>query len=200
MTFASASVPITIFLAGDVMTGRGVDQILPTPSKPELNEDYVKRATDYVAFAARVHGPIHAPVAPAYIWGDALSVLQQVKPTASLVNLETSVTVSAVRGWPKRSTCFAGQGSGPQVRDAISWTQRVSEDARRSRTTLRSLATFERAGLRPLVAEVKARDPAVERRPAHCRPADLHHSRNVAQMPLRSTHPAIAEIADRKST
>jgi poly-gamma-glutamate synthesis protein (capsule biosynthesis protein) len=94
MTFASASVPITIFLAGDVMTGRGVDQILPTPSKPELNEDYVKRATDYVAFAARVHGPIHAPVAPAYIWGDALSVLQQVKPTASLVNLETSVTVS----------------------------------------------------------------------------------------------------------
>jgi len=56
MTVPSAPVPTTIFLAGDVMTGRGVDQILPTPSKPELNEDYVKRATDYVAFAARVHG------------------------------------------------------------------------------------------------------------------------------------------------
>ena len=94
MTVPSAPVPTTIFLAGDVMTGRGVDQILPVPSKPELYEDFVKRATDYVALAARVHGPIQSPVAPAYIWGDALPVLQQVKPAASLVNLETSVTVS----------------------------------------------------------------------------------------------------------
>jgi poly-gamma-glutamate synthesis protein (capsule biosynthesis protein) len=26
--------PITIFMCGDVMTGRGIDQILPNPSDP----------------------------------------------------------------------------------------------------------------------------------------------------------------------
>jgi poly-gamma-glutamate synthesis protein (capsule biosynthesis protein) len=31
---------VTLFLCGDVMTGRGVDQILPHPSKPELHEPY----------------------------------------------------------------------------------------------------------------------------------------------------------------
>ena len=86
--------PVTIFLAGDVMTGRGVDQILPVPSKPELRENHVKHAATYAALAERAHGPIPAPVEPSYIWGYGLPVLQQVKPAASLVNLETSITVS----------------------------------------------------------------------------------------------------------
>lgn len=94
MTSAAEAAPITIFLAGDVMTGRGVDQILGTPSKPELREDFVKKATDYVALAEREHGPIRRSAAPSYIWGDALPVLEQVKPAASLINLETAVTVS----------------------------------------------------------------------------------------------------------
>ena len=29
---------VKIFLCGDVMTGRGIDQILPYPSNPELKE------------------------------------------------------------------------------------------------------------------------------------------------------------------
>ncbi len=36
--------PITIFFCGDVMTGRGIDQILPHPSDPILYEPYVKNA------------------------------------------------------------------------------------------------------------------------------------------------------------
>ena len=34
-------VVITIFLCGDVMIGRGIDQILPHASDPTLHEPYV---------------------------------------------------------------------------------------------------------------------------------------------------------------
>ena len=33
---------ITIFLCGDVMIGRGIDQILPNPGDPSLHEPYVR--------------------------------------------------------------------------------------------------------------------------------------------------------------
>ncbi|MGH8643177.1 MAG: CapA family protein, partial [Gammaproteobacteria bacterium] len=39
---------ITLFLCGDVMTGRGVDQALPHPSDPILYEPYIKNAIAYV--------------------------------------------------------------------------------------------------------------------------------------------------------
>ena len=38
---------ITLFLCGDVMTGRGVDQILAHPSSPSLHEPLVRSALDY---------------------------------------------------------------------------------------------------------------------------------------------------------
>lgn len=94
MTRVTEAAPMTIFLSGDVMTGRGVDQIFPTPSKRELREDFVKDARGYVGLAERAHGPIGRPVAHSYVWGHALAVLAEVKPKASLVNLETSITVS----------------------------------------------------------------------------------------------------------
>jgi poly-gamma-glutamate capsule biosynthesis protein CapA/YwtB (metallophosphatase superfamily) len=90
---------VTLFLAGDVMTARGIDQILPHPSKPELREPYVHSAVTYVELAIRVHGPVPMPVEPAYVWGDALDILEHRAPVASLVNLETSVTVSDAY-WP----------------------------------------------------------------------------------------------------
>ena len=37
---------VTLFLAGDVMLGRGVDQILPHPGDPALREGYVHDARD----------------------------------------------------------------------------------------------------------------------------------------------------------
>jgi poly-gamma-glutamate synthesis protein (capsule biosynthesis protein) len=85
---------VNLFLAGDVMTGRGVDQVLPHPSSPELFESYVRDARTYVEFAEQANGPIEQPAGFAWIWGDALSVLRRAEPDARIVNLETSVTRS----------------------------------------------------------------------------------------------------------
>lgn len=91
-----ADVPgtITLFLAGDVMTGRGVDQTLPHPGGPALRESYIKDARDYVALAEERNGPIPRPTDFHRPWGAALAVLDDTAPDARIVNLETSVTVS----------------------------------------------------------------------------------------------------------
>ncbi len=62
---------IKLFLCGDVMTGRGVDQVLPFPGEPRLCEPYVTSAVEYVRLAERMNGPIPRPVDFAYVWGDA---------------------------------------------------------------------------------------------------------------------------------
>ncbi|MGW2648876.1 CapA family protein [Streptomyces sp. NPDC001393] len=85
---------VTLFLCGDVMLGRGVDQILPHPGSPVLREGYVTDARSYVELAEAVSGPIPAPVDPAWPWGEALGLLDEVAPDARIVNLETAVTCS----------------------------------------------------------------------------------------------------------
>jgi poly-gamma-glutamate synthesis protein (capsule biosynthesis protein) len=90
---------VTLFLSGDVMTGRGIDQVLAHPSDPRLYEPHVKSARDYVALAERVNGPLSRPVDDAYIWGDALATLDRLRPDVRIVNLETSVTTSDA-AWP----------------------------------------------------------------------------------------------------
>ena len=85
---------IKIFMCGDVMTGRGIDQVLPHPSDPRIYESYLKSATGYVKLAEEVNGPIQQPVSFAYIWGDALEELNRVAPHVRLINLETSITTS----------------------------------------------------------------------------------------------------------
>ena len=87
-----ASSTITLFLAGDVMTGRGVDQILPHPGAAELREGYIRDARDYVALAEAVSGPIPRPVDPAWPWGEALAIIGEAEPDVRVVNLETSIT------------------------------------------------------------------------------------------------------------
>ena len=91
---AMNSQSVTLFLCGDVMTGRGIDQILPHPSKPQLYEMYVKDVRDYVKLAERVNGPITKPVDFTYIWGDALAELERKAPDLRIINLETAVTSS----------------------------------------------------------------------------------------------------------
>ncbi|HEY5618506.1 MAG TPA: CapA family protein [Vicinamibacterales bacterium] len=86
--------PITLFLAGDVMTGRGVDQILARPSGPGLHEPFVTDAREYVRLAEQVSGPVPRGVASDYIWGDALAQWERMTPAARIVNLETSITSS----------------------------------------------------------------------------------------------------------
>jgi len=82
------------FLCGDVMIGRGIDQILPHPCDPTLHEDYVHSARDYVDLAEQTNGPIPRRAAPAYIWGAALDELRRAQPDARIINLETSITRS----------------------------------------------------------------------------------------------------------
>ena len=40
-TTHASKTAITLFLCGDVMTGRGIDQVLPHPGDPRLHEPYV---------------------------------------------------------------------------------------------------------------------------------------------------------------
>lgn len=87
-------VGVTLWLAGDVMTARGIDQILPHPGDPRILESYMISAVDYVRLAERVTGPIPHPVDFAYVWGDALAWLERQAPDLRLINLETAVTTS----------------------------------------------------------------------------------------------------------
>lgn len=86
---------VTLFVCGDVMLGRGVDQILARPGDPVLREGYVSDARSYVTMAESVSGPIPAPVDPSWPWGEALPVLESHAPDVRIVNLETSITRSA---------------------------------------------------------------------------------------------------------
>jgi poly-gamma-glutamate synthesis protein (capsule biosynthesis protein) len=84
----------TLFLCGDVMTGRGIDQVLPHPCRPNLYERVVRSAREYVSLAEHAHGAIRRPVDFRYVWGVALEELARRTPDARIINLETSVTTS----------------------------------------------------------------------------------------------------------
>jgi poly-gamma-glutamate capsule biosynthesis protein CapA/YwtB (metallophosphatase superfamily) len=92
---------LTVWLAGDVMTGRGIDQIQAHPVAPVLYESWVRDARDYVRLAEQASGPVPAPVAPDYIWGDALAEIEKRQPEVRLVNLETAITTSQAP-WPDK--------------------------------------------------------------------------------------------------
>lgn len=83
---------VTLFLSGDVMLGRGIDQIMPVSAPPRLYEPSLTDARQYIRLAEKVSGPIPRPVDPAYVWGDALEELAAFGPAARIVNLETAVT------------------------------------------------------------------------------------------------------------
>jgi poly-gamma-glutamate capsule biosynthesis protein CapA/YwtB (metallophosphatase superfamily) len=85
---------IKMFMCGDIMTGRGIDQVLPYPSDPVLYEPYIKDARQYVDIAEKMSGPIPRRVDFSYIWGDAAGELDRSAPDLRLINLETSVTES----------------------------------------------------------------------------------------------------------
>jgi poly-gamma-glutamate synthesis protein (capsule biosynthesis protein) len=84
----------TVLLAGDVMTGRGIDQVMLEPLPPVLYEPWVHDAREYVRLAEKASGAIPAPVDMAYIWGDALAEMDRLAPDVRIVNLETAVTRS----------------------------------------------------------------------------------------------------------
>ena len=83
---------VKIFLSGDVMTGRGLDQALPNPVDPQIYEPYIKDARDYLLLAKRKSGAFDTPLSYDYIWGDAFEIFENQKPDLKIINLETAVT------------------------------------------------------------------------------------------------------------
>jgi poly-gamma-glutamate capsule biosynthesis protein CapA/YwtB (metallophosphatase superfamily) len=88
----SRELPLRVFLSGDVMTGRGIDQILPHACDPRIYEPVMSSAEGYVRLAEKANGAIARPVNFEYIWGAALEELKDGGADAYLVNLETSIT------------------------------------------------------------------------------------------------------------
>ncbi|MHB9155947.1 MAG: CapA family protein [Endomicrobiales bacterium] len=88
-------------MCGDVMTGRGIDQVLPHPGNPAIFEPFMTSARGYVELAETATGPVPKPVSFSYIWGDALEELERAGPDARIINLETSVTRSGDH-WPDK--------------------------------------------------------------------------------------------------
>jgi poly-gamma-glutamate synthesis protein (capsule biosynthesis protein) len=86
--------PVTIFMCGDVMPGRGIDQILPHPGDPTIHESYMKSAKGYVEIAERMNGQIPRGAGYSYIWGDVFEELEHIQPDLRIINLETSITKS----------------------------------------------------------------------------------------------------------
>jgi len=93
--------PICVFLCGDVMTGRGIGQVLPHPGNPVLHEPFVHDAREYVRLAEGAHGPIPRPMHFGCVWGDALVELQRAGTDVRIINLETSITASEDY-WPDK--------------------------------------------------------------------------------------------------
>lgn len=96
---------LTLLLTGDVMVGRGIDQVLQHPSAPQLHEPFIRDARDYVRMAEALNGRIPVPVPPDYIWGEALSEMEHHAPDLRLINLETAVTTSG-RAWPGKDVHY----------------------------------------------------------------------------------------------
>lgn len=92
---------LRLFLAGDLMTGRGIDQAMRRSVDPQLHEAFVRDAREYLHLAERAHGPIDVPLDPVDIWGEALAALDEAGPAVRIVNLETAVTDRG-EPWPDK--------------------------------------------------------------------------------------------------
>lgn len=91
--------PMRVALAGDVMIGRGVDQIMRHPGDPTLYETWARSALRYVELAEQRSGPLPRHVDPDYVWGDSGRRLDDLGVDIRVVNLETAVTARG-RPWP----------------------------------------------------------------------------------------------------
>jgi poly-gamma-glutamate synthesis protein (capsule biosynthesis protein) len=153
------SADLTFFLSGDVMLGRGIDQVLPHPVPPQLYEPYVRSALGYVELAERASGALPRPVDFGYVWGEALEELRSRAPVARIVNLETAVTLSGdpwpgkgihYRMHPRNAPCLSAAGIDCCVlgnNHVLDWGHAGLEE---------TLDTLHRAGLRTAGAGLDA--------------------------------------------
>lgn len=97
---------LTLLLAGDIMTGRGIDQLLPHPGSPALHEAGVRDAREYLLLAERHSGgPLPRAVSNRYVWGDALEAIERAGAQIRIANLETAVTTSD-EAWPGKAVHY----------------------------------------------------------------------------------------------
>jgi poly-gamma-glutamate synthesis protein (capsule biosynthesis protein) len=158
---------VRLFLSGDVMTGRGIDQVLPVPCAPRIFEQWARSAVQYVELAERECGSIGRAHEAAYPWGDGLDVLREQAPDARMVNLETAVTTSEdaqpgkgihYRMNPANVACLTGAGIDCCVlanNHVLDWGRAGLDE---------TLATLHAAGLRTAGAGrdlTQAAQPAV---------------------------------------
>src|SRR5258708_32217116 len=87
---------VTLFLCGDVMLGRGVDQVLPHPGDPALRESWARDARAYVHLAERARGPIPQPAGFSWPGGEALEVIDCVAP--EIRGIKLAPTVPSIAG------------------------------------------------------------------------------------------------------
>lgn len=96
---------VKLFLAGDVMIGRGIDQILRHPVDPVIYEPHVRSANEYVTLAERTSGPIPRGVDDHYVWGDVIAELDRAAPDVRIINLETAMTARG-EPWPSKGISY----------------------------------------------------------------------------------------------
>ena len=95
----------TLFFAGDIMTGRGIDWILPHPGDPTLREPMIRHSGGYVRLAEAINGPIGRPVPFDWPWGEALDLLDRRAPDVRVINVETAITRSD-RFAERKTVCY----------------------------------------------------------------------------------------------
>ena len=108
---------VKLFLAGDVMIGRGVDQVMAQSVEPVLYEEHIRDARGYIALAERANGPIPRPVAPDYVWGDTLQAIDEAGADYRIVNLETALTTSP-GAWPGKGIHYRAHPANVSVLEA----------------------------------------------------------------------------------
>jgi poly-gamma-glutamate capsule biosynthesis protein CapA/YwtB (metallophosphatase superfamily) len=101
------TMPFSVALAGDVMIGRGIDQIMRHPGDPTLHERWARSALRYVELAEEKSGPMPRGVDAAYIWGDSPARLSGAGVDVRIVNLETALTARG-RPWPGKGIHYRG--------------------------------------------------------------------------------------------
>lgn len=163
---------VSLFLAGDVMTGRGIDQILPRSVDPVLYEPWVKSARTYVEIAEEAGAVVPEDPGYTYVWGDALDELGARAPDLRIVNLETAVT-DHDEPWPDKGIHYRMHPANVRVLTAagldgvIVANNHVLDWGRRGLGE--TLETLRSAGLVTVGAGTDleaARAPAVFHRPA----------------------------------
>lgn len=85
---------LRLFLGGDVMTGRAIDQLFPTHNPDDFGKPDHVPATQYQQWSAALHGAEMLPQRHDYPWGAALGILEAAQPDFRLVNLETAITTA----------------------------------------------------------------------------------------------------------